>query len=87
MSLAKKGTLHRDVSTLNILFGQPGAELGNRGVLIDFDMATHFRTDGVHSGADWKLVSSLLPVIRSFAHACNTPGHSLLPVGSGAFQQ
>jgi serine/threonine protein kinase len=41
MTLTKKGTLHRDVSAENIVLGKPGAEPGNRGVLIDFDLATH----------------------------------------------
>ena len=33
------GILHRDVSANNVLIGKPGAEVGNRGVLIDMDMA------------------------------------------------
>ncbi|KAH9482156.1 hypothetical protein JR316_0004251 [Psilocybe cubensis] len=34
-----KGVLHRDISLENILFGQEGAQVGNRGILIDLDSA------------------------------------------------
>ncbi|KAJ2912845.1 hypothetical protein MD484_g7562, partial [Candolleomyces efflorescens] len=53
--LWKKGTIHRDISTQNIVFGKPGAEPGDRGILIDFDLATHFRADGENPPADWKI--------------------------------
>ncbi|KAJ2915001.1 hypothetical protein MD484_g5405, partial [Candolleomyces efflorescens] len=53
--LVKKGTLHRDVSTQNILLGKPGAEPGDRGVLIDFDLATHSRGDEASPLADWAI--------------------------------
>jgi len=33
------GVLHRDISPNNILFGKPNAKAGERGVLIDLDMA------------------------------------------------
>ncbi|KAJ2914306.1 hypothetical protein MD484_g6100, partial [Candolleomyces efflorescens] len=39
LELFKKGTLHRDVSPYNILFGTPEAEKGNLGILIDLDIA------------------------------------------------
>ncbi|KAJ2914324.1 hypothetical protein MD484_g6098, partial [Candolleomyces efflorescens] len=39
MELCKKGLLHRDVSPYNVLFGSPGAGPGDRGILIDFDIA------------------------------------------------
>ncbi|KAJ2913694.1 hypothetical protein MD484_g6741, partial [Candolleomyces efflorescens] len=40
MELFKKGIIHRDVSLQNVLLGKPGAEPGNRGILIDFDIST-----------------------------------------------
>ncbi|KAJ2912848.1 hypothetical protein MD484_g7567, partial [Candolleomyces efflorescens] len=45
-ALVKKGTLHRDVSIQNVLLGKPGAAPGDRGILIDFDMAIHYSADG-----------------------------------------
>ncbi|KAF5341251.1 hypothetical protein D9611_005965 [Ephemerocybe angulata] len=39
LNLLKARVLHRDVSMDNILFGGEGAAIGNRGVLIDLDMA------------------------------------------------
>ncbi|KAJ2914315.1 hypothetical protein MD484_g6093, partial [Candolleomyces efflorescens] len=39
MELFRKGMLHRDVSPYNVLFGNPGAEPGYRGILIDFDIS------------------------------------------------
>ncbi|KAF6755199.1 hypothetical protein DFP72DRAFT_1122903 [Ephemerocybe angulata] len=38
-NLLKAGVLHRDVSMGNVLFGEDGASVGNRGVIIDLDMA------------------------------------------------
>ncbi|KAF6765574.1 hypothetical protein DFP72DRAFT_954082 [Ephemerocybe angulata] len=38
-NLLKAGVLHRDVSMDNVLFGEDGASVGNRGVIIDLDMA------------------------------------------------
>ncbi|KAJ2913166.1 hypothetical protein MD484_g7250, partial [Candolleomyces efflorescens] len=40
MELFKRGTIHRDVSLQNVLLGKPGAVPGDRGILIDFDIAT-----------------------------------------------
>ncbi|KAF5340995.1 hypothetical protein D9611_006076 [Ephemerocybe angulata] len=39
LNLLKAGVLHRDVSMDNILFGDDEATVGNRGVVIDLDMA------------------------------------------------
>ncbi|KAJ2919915.1 hypothetical protein MD484_g512, partial [Candolleomyces efflorescens] len=38
-ALLSRGVIHRDISLNNILFGSPGAEKGDRGVLIDFGIA------------------------------------------------
>jgi serine/threonine protein kinase len=53
----KKGTLHRDISILNVLLGKPGAEPGFRGVLIDFDVATHRNVETI-GPEDWLIVSA-----------------------------
>ncbi|KAJ3502929.1 hypothetical protein NMY22_g18425 [Coprinellus aureogranulatus] len=39
--LFMRGIIHRDISMLNILLGEPGAEEGYRGILIDLDMAAY----------------------------------------------
>ena len=56
----KKRTLHRDVSIHNVLFGKPGAEPGFRGVLIDFDVATHRGVETIRP-EDWLIVSTAAP--------------------------
>jgi serine/threonine protein kinase len=55
MELFKKGTLHRDVSPYNVLFGNPGAGTGHRGILIDFDIAIRRNWN---KPADGQIVSS-----------------------------
>ena len=57
----KKGTLHRDVSIQNVLLGKPGAEPGDRGILIDFDIAIRYGADGIYPSADVQIVSSRYP--------------------------
>ncbi|KAJ2928390.1 hypothetical protein H1R20_g8695, partial [Candolleomyces eurysporus] len=59
MTLVKKGTLHRDVSIRNVVLGKPGAEPGNRGILIDFDMAIHYEAGSANSPADWRIGTRL----------------------------
>ncbi|KAJ2915010.1 hypothetical protein MD484_g5420, partial [Candolleomyces efflorescens] len=54
-NLHKRGTLHRDVSPQNVLLGKPGAEPGERGILIDFDMATRCDETGFHPPIDWRI--------------------------------
>jgi hypothetical protein len=82
LALVKKGTLHRDVSIQNVLLGKPGAEPGNRGILIDFDLAIHYRADGVNPPADLQIVR--LQFI-SAPHSAHVPsiGDSLVPVSHG----
>jgi serine/threonine protein kinase len=60
MEMYKKGTLHRDISILNVLLGKPGAEPGFRGVLIDFDVATHRAVKTIRP-EDWLIVSTVAP--------------------------
>ena len=57
--------LHRDVSVNNVLIGKPNAEFGNRGVLIDLDMAILLaRTESLAS-VDFRTVSgSWVRVLR-----------------------
>ncbi|KAJ2914983.1 hypothetical protein MD484_g5411, partial [Candolleomyces efflorescens] len=54
-NLVKRGTLHRDVSPQNVLLGNPGAEPGERGILIDFDVATRCDETGFHPPVDWRV--------------------------------
>ncbi|KAJ2912838.1 hypothetical protein MD484_g7575, partial [Candolleomyces efflorescens] len=57
--LFKRGSLHRDVSIDNVVLGEPGAEVGDLGVLIDLDMATRRGEDGCHPPANWQIGISL----------------------------
>ncbi|KAJ2920973.1 hypothetical protein H1R20_g16121, partial [Candolleomyces eurysporus] len=57
--LFKKGTLHRDVSIQNIVLGVPGADPGDRGILIDLDMATRRNEAGFHPPMDWRIGTPL----------------------------
>lgn len=54
--------LHRDVSQNNILLGRDGAPVGQRGVLVDFDMAVHGERPLGQSPGDFKAVSSIISV-------------------------
>ncbi|KAJ2928040.1 hypothetical protein H1R20_g9059, partial [Candolleomyces eurysporus] len=56
--LLENGVLNRDVSIQNILRGSPRAEPGDRGILIDLDMAIRY---GVDSGnpTDWRIGTCL----------------------------
>lgn len=58
MNLWKAGILHCDVSVDNILLGSEGATVGNRGILIDFDMAIDISR--VHVDSQYRTVSSHL---------------------------
>jgi serine/threonine protein kinase len=61
--LLKRGILHRDISPQNILAGKPGAQQGDRGVLIDLDLAIRYPADGVDTPADWWIVSALSSLV------------------------
>ncbi|KAH9482167.1 hypothetical protein JR316_0004262 [Psilocybe cubensis] len=50
----QKGILHRDISLENILLGKPNAEPGNRGVLIDLDMAIKVDRETNLSGSQFR---------------------------------
>jgi hypothetical protein len=49
--------LHRDVSINNVLFGQPGAQEGNRGIIIDLDLAIWLNRTSSLADADFRTVS------------------------------
>ncbi|RXW23301.1 hypothetical protein EST38_g2527 [Candolleomyces aberdarensis] len=73
MGLLKRGTLHRDVSIRNILTGRPGAEPGDRGILIDLDMAIHDTTDGISPLTDWRVGTTLYQSVMVLS-SCGMPG-------------
>jgi serine/threonine protein kinase len=54
--LWKKGILHRDISINNILLGKEDAEPGNRGLVIDLDMAIWIDRTTSLAGADFRTV-------------------------------
>jgi len=56
-NLWNKDILHRDVSINNILMGTSKARVGNRGLLIDLDMAVLLSREGSLAGADFRTVS------------------------------
>lgn len=56
--LWEAGILHRDVSINNVLIGKPNAEAGNRGVLIDWDMATRLDQTETLASVDLRTVSA-----------------------------
>lgn len=39
----KEGILHRDISIHNVVLGKENASVGNKGVLIDMDMAIEIK--------------------------------------------
>ena len=57
-NLWDNGILHRDISVNNILVGQPNAKPGNRGVLIDLDMAIRLDRTDTLATVDFRTVSS-----------------------------
>ena len=56
-NLWNAGILHRDVSINNVLIGKPNAEVGNRGVLIDMDMAILLARMESLASVDFRTVS------------------------------
>lgn len=60
----QKGILHRDISLENILLGKPNAEVGNRGVLIDLDMAIKVDRQTNLSGSQFRTVCNLCRACR-----------------------
>ncbi|RXW17164.1 hypothetical protein EST38_g8694 [Candolleomyces aberdarensis] len=67
--LFKKGTLHRDVSPHNVLLGKQGADLGYRGILIDFDMAVQ---RSLNTPANWRMGTRLYQSI-AVLNSCTVP--------------
>ncbi|KAJ2911556.1 hypothetical protein MD484_g8863, partial [Candolleomyces efflorescens] len=41
-NILKAGSLHRNINLMNIVHGKPGAQPGNRGLLVNFDAATFY---------------------------------------------
>jgi len=58
--LLEAGILHRDLSSDNLLLGLPGADVGQRGILIDLDMAIRTNRTCSSISADFRTVCSLL---------------------------
>ena len=77
--------MHRDVSVQNIVLGKPGSEQGNRGILIDLDMATRQGEDGFHPSINWQIVRVSFSQ-SSHEILTRVTGHSSLPVGNGAHE-
>ena len=57
-NLWQAGILHGDVSINNVLIRKPNAEVGNRGVLIDMDMAILLDRMESLASVDFRTVSS-----------------------------
>jgi hypothetical protein len=85
MNLYKKGTLHRDVSIHNVLFGKPAAKPGCRGVLIDLDMAIRYLTDGSNQTVNCRIVSSSVNSYLDCRLTRYPTGNPSLPVDSCPF--
>ena len=49
--------IHRDISVNNILLGREDAGEGERGVIIDFDLAVRLLKDRPSLKADYRIVS------------------------------
>jgi hypothetical protein len=64
-----KKTLHRDITLDNILLGKPGAQPGQRGMLMGLDMAILIKRNVAKACKDWKTVSSfaLIPNVTGFS--------------------
>ncbi|KAJ2914988.1 hypothetical protein MD484_g5418, partial [Candolleomyces efflorescens] len=62
-NLFKKGILHRDVSINNIVLGNSRAKPGERGILIDLDVATRCNEAGVHPDLDWRIGAQIFQSI------------------------
>ncbi|KZT25166.1 hypothetical protein NEOLEDRAFT_1093018 [Neolentinus lepideus HHB14362 ss-1] len=63
--LWKLGILHRDISTRNMLFNpDPNAEPGQRGFLIDFDMAKNLNSTASIAGNDLRTGTRLFQSIK-----------------------
>ena len=85
-NLWNAGILHRDVSINNVLIGKPDAEVGNRGVLIDMDMAILLARKGPLASVDFRTVSGSNLLSSSFLNSMVLAGYTSFPVHIGAFQ-
>ncbi|KAF6760723.1 hypothetical protein DFP72DRAFT_1091924 [Ephemerocybe angulata] len=57
--LLLKGVIHRDIGMNNILLGVPNAKHGNRGILIDLDMAAWISQNMPSPNQDYRTASAL----------------------------
>ncbi|CAA7262942.1 unnamed protein product [Cyclocybe aegerita] len=64
-----KNILHRDISTNNILIGEDDAEDGNRGVVIDLDMAVELPRLASLAGVDFRTGTKAFQSIAVIASA------------------
>ena len=84
----EKGILHRDISANNILLGQDLSDIGNRGVLIDFDMSIriNLKNGGGLNMPNFNLVSSITALKGVFSDTDKNAalGNTRVPVDERA---
>ncbi|EDR03779.1 uncharacterized protein LACBIDRAFT_306822 [Laccaria bicolor S238N-H82] len=66
--------LHRDVSINNILMGKKDAPVGNRGVIIDLDMAILLNREGSLAGVDFRTGTRAFQSMMVLRSQTNKPG-------------
>jgi serine/threonine protein kinase len=76
-NLWTKGILHRDISVNNVLIGKPGAEVGNRGVVIDLDMAIRLERTESLASVDFRTGTRAFQSISVLSSVNDTTGQAL----------
>ncbi|KAJ3518590.1 hypothetical protein NMY22_g13599 [Coprinellus aureogranulatus] len=71
--LFMRGIIHRDISMLNILLGEPGAEEGDRGILIDLDMAAYTENGASYLPADPQIGTRIYQSVSVISALSTTP--------------